>query len=193
MSTNFIINENTNIKSDKCFYTSQDKNNHIMFNYNFLPSIQNNVNNTNNVNSRDSYLNSTKTLGILQDSNYDINGTNINQSTLLRNGSIQNGDSKRELDTRLFPGAPLMTVGQSELKNTDLSSRLKFGEDTRTSKSANATTSYSANNFIPLVPSLAENVQNVEHIIPTFWVRGGMSSRAVIRNIDYMKSCGLNK
>jgi len=188
MSTNFIINENTNIKSDKCFYTSQDKNNQVMFDYNFLPSVT-----KNNSNTRDSYLNSTNTLGILQDTNYDISGKNINESTLLRNGVMQNGVSRRELDTRLFPGAPLMSVGQSELKNTDLSSRLKFGEETRSSKSANATSSYSADNFIPLVPSLAENVQNVDHIIPTFWVRGGMSSRAVIRNIDYMKSCGLNK
>ena len=191
MSTNFIINENTNIKNDKCFYTFQDKNNQVMFNYNFLPSVSSN--NSNNINSRNSYLNSTKILGILQDTNYDISGKNINESTLLRNGVLQNNISKRELDTRLFPGAPLMSVGQSQLKNTDLSSRLKFGEETRTSKSANATSSYSADNFIPLVPSLAENVQNVDHIIPTFWVRGGMSSRAVIRNMDYMKSCGLNK
>ena len=117
----------------------------------------------------------------------------FNDSTLLRNGVLQNDVSKRELDTRLFPGAPLMTIGQSELKNTDLSSRLKLGEETRTSKSANSTSSYSANNFIPLVPSIAENIQNVDHIIPTFWVRGGMSSRAVIRNADYIKSCGLNK
>jgi hypothetical protein len=187
MSTNLIINENTNVKSDRCLTSFQDKNNEIMFNYSFLPSI------SNNQNTRNSYIDSTKTLGILQDTNYDISGKNINESTLLRNGVVENTGPRRELDTRLFPGAPLMAVGQSELKNTDLSSRLKFGEDTRTSKSANATSSYSANNFIPLVPSIAENIQNVDHIIPTFWVRGGMSSRAVIRNIDYMKSCGLNR
>lgn len=187
MSTNFIINQNTNIKSEQCVYTYQDKTNETMFNYSFLPSV------APNNNTRNSYIDSIKTLGILQNTNYDINGENINDSTLLRNGALQNELSKRELDTRLFPGAPLMTIGQSELKNTDLSSRLKLGEETRTSKSANSTSSYSANNFIPLVPSIAENIQNVDHIIPTFWVRGGMSSRAVIRNADYIKSCGLNK
>ena len=99
-----------------------------------------------------------------------------------------------ELNTLAVDSKTKMEVNSSSsVKNTDLSSRLKFGEETRSSKSANATSSYSADNFIPLVPSLAENVQNVDHIIPTFWVRGGMSSRAVIRNIDYMKSCGLNK
>jgi hypothetical protein len=188
MSTNFIINEQTNIKNNNCLNSYNDLNNNKIFDYAFLPSIFDARNDT-----RNSYMDSTKTLGILQNTNYDINGNNINESTILRNGNIQNIQSRKELDTRLFPGAPLLSTGQSILKNTDLSSRLKFGEDTRTSKSANALSSYSADNFIPLVPSLAENVQNVDHIIPTYWVRGGMSSRTVVRNIDYLKSCGLKK
>ena len=97
------------------------------------------------------------------------------------------------MNTRLFPGAPLLITGDSELKNTDLSSQLKFGKETRTNKSTNSLKNYSVDNFIPLVPYLAENVQNTEHIIPTYWVRGGMSSRTVVRNIDYLKSCGLKK
>lgn len=188
MSTNLIINQNSNIKNDKCFNDFQDLNNNKLFRYNFLPSILN-QDDTN----RNNYINSTRTVGILQDSNYDIRGKNINESTLLRNGNIQNTGSRRELDTRIFPGSPLLSTGQSELKNTDLSSRLKMGEETRVPKSANSVSEYSANNFIPLVPSIAENIQNVDHIIPTFWVRGGMSSRSVIRNSDYLKSCGINK
>jgi hypothetical protein len=187
MSTNLIINENTNVKNDRCFNTARDNDNSRLFNYNFIPSVLDSTNN------RSAYIDSTKTVGILQDNNYDITGTNINESTLLRNGNIQDCIPKKELDTRLFPGAPFLSSGQSVLKNPDLSSRLKFGEDTRTSKSANLISSYSANNFTPLVPSLEENVQNVEHIIPTFWVRGGMSTRSVIRNIDYLKSSGLNR
>jgi hypothetical protein len=130
---------------------------------------------------------------MIQDKNYDIKGSNIDNNTILRNGTLRDEKSRKELDTRLFPGAPYLSSGQSVLKNTDLSSRLLYGEDTRTKKSANAISSYSADNFIPLVPSIAENIQNVEHIIPTFWVRGGMSSRSVIRNIDYLKSCGLKR
>jgi hypothetical protein len=188
MSTNFIINQNTNIKNDMCVNTFQDLNNKKLFQYNFLPSII-----ESKENSRNSYFNSTKTVGILQDNNYDIKGNNINDSTLLRKGNFENNSSKKELDTRLFPGAPLLSNGQSILKNPDLSSRLKFGEDTRVSKSNNSVSEYSANNFIPLVPNLAENIQNVDHIIPTYWVRGGMSSRSVVRNIDYLKSCGIKK
>jgi hypothetical protein len=188
MSTNFIINEQTNIKNNNCDKSSYNLNNEKIFDYAFIPSVFNTKDDT-----RNSYIDSTKTLGILQNTNYDISGSNINESTKLRNSNIQNIQHKKELDTRLFPGAPFMGAGQSILKNTDLSSKLKFGEDTRTSKSANALSSYSADNFVPLVPSLAQNVQNVDHIIPTSWVRGGMSSRTVVRNIDYLKSCGLKK
>ena len=184
MSTNLIINQNSNIKDDRCFHSFKKLNNEKIFDYNFVPYINNGQD------SRNQYINSTNVVGVVQDVNYDIKGKNINNSTILRNGDVESTEKKKELQTRVFIGAPLMSRGQSVIQNTDLSSRLKFGEDTRTSKSANALGSYSADNFIPLVPSLAENVQNTDHIIPTFWVRGGMSSRSVVRNIDYMKSCG---
>lgn len=187
MSTNLILNQNTNIQNDNCFAEYQNFCNDKIFKHTFIPNIYNNEN------YRDSYINSTDIQGIIQDHNYDIRGVSINESTSLRNGGIENTGSRRELETRIFPGAPLMARGQSVLHNPDLSSRLKFGEDTRTSKSANALSTYSADNFIPLVPSLAENVQNIDHIIPTYWVRGGMSSRSVVRNIDYLKTCGFKK
>ena len=182
------INQNTNINNDSCFNEFQMMNNDKMFQYSFLPSVIDNKNNT-----RNSYINSTNNIGILQDSNFDVNGESIDMGTQLRNGSDYKEKTRRELDTRLFPGAPFMSRGQSVLKNTDLSSRLKYGEDTRVSKSGNYVSSYSADNFIPLVPNLAENVQNTDHIIPTFWVRGGMSTRTVLRNADYLKTCGFKK
>lgn len=187
MSTNLIINEGTSLRNDTAFYTSRDFNNNKISNYNFLPSI------SDEIDSRNSYMNSIGIIGAMQNGNNDVLGNNIDESTLLRNGEQQSVLSKKELDTRLFPGAPYMMSGQSLLKNPDLSSRLKYGEDTRVAKSANVAASYSANNFIPLIPTIEENVQNVDHIIPTYWVRGGMSSRSVIRNIDYLKSCGIKK
>ena len=189
MSTNLIINQQTNLRNDKCLYTATELNNDRLFNYSFLPSMANK-----NENSRTEYINSTSIPGLLQDTNYDVSGKTVDSSTLLRNGMMQDSaQSKRELDTRLFPGAPFMSAGQSTLKNPDLGSRLKYGEDTRVAKSANVTSSYSADNFIPLIPAIKENVQNVDHIVPTYWVRGGMSSRTVVRNIDYLKSCGIKK
>jgi hypothetical protein len=187
MSTNLILNQNTNIQNDNCFSEFKNFCNDKIFRHSFIPNLNNNDN------YRDIYINSTDIRGIIQNNNYDIKGISINESTSLRNGGIENTGSRRELETRIFPGAPYMARGQSVLHNTDLSSRLQLGEDTRTSKSANALSSYSADNFIPLVPSLAENVQNIDHIIPTYWVRGGMSSRSVVRNIDYLKTCGFKQ
>jgi hypothetical protein len=188
MSDNFIINQSTNMKNDLCINNYYNINNNKIFEHSFIPLLS-----SNNSNNRTLYLNSTNNRGILQNNNNDVNGSNINESTLLRNGNPENNQSRKELDTRLFPGAPLMSTGQSILKNPDLSSRLKYGESARVSKSENDSSSYSANNFIPLVPMLAENIQNPDHIIPTYWVRGGMSSRTVVRNIDYLKSCGIKK
>ena len=188
MSDNFVINQSTNIRNDTCFNGICDNNNNKIFEHSFMPHLLDN-----NTNNRNSYIDSTHNIGILQNNNYDISGSNINQSTALRNGNSGNMTSRKELETRVFPGAPLMSNGQSILKNPDLSSRLIYGESSRVSKSENDASSYSANNFIPLVPMIADNIQNPEHIIPTYWVRGGMSSRTVVRNIDYLKSCGIKK
>lgn len=45
--------------------------------------------------------------------------------------------------------------------------------------------------FEPLIPSLKAEIQNPEHYIPQFWIRGGMDTRAAVRNIDYYKAYGL--
>ena len=86
-----------------------------------------------------------------------------------------------------------MGRGSGIIDYTDINSMLNFGEDTRVKKSNNNVAAYSADNFIPLVPNIAQNIQNTKHIIPEYWVRGGMSSRVVTNNIDYLKSCGFKK
>ena len=67
------------------------------------------------------------------------------------------------------------------------------GNDTRVKKAADTLAGVSIDRFIPLVPCLQENIQNPEHIIPQYWVRGGESSRSYIQNIDYYKLCGIKK
>ena len=188
MNSSFNINNKTSMKSDGCFYNHAESSNNKIFNHSFYPILPNSKEG-----SRKEYIKSTENVGILQDTNYDVSGKIIDKGTILRNGKMQEYGNRKELDTRLFPGSPLLSSGQSILKNPNLSSRLKYGDDTRVKKSVNSVSSYSANNFIPLVPEIQENIQNIDHIIPTFWVRGGMSSRTVVRNIDYLKSCGLSR
>jgi len=186
--------EQTNFKNEGCYINSYNNYNNKIFDHNFLPSIENvkHANSKSSGNSsRKNYIESTSIYGVIQDTNYDKNGAMIMESTKMRNGEqYYNLENKKELDTRLFIGCPLMTTGQSILENPDLSSRLLYGEETRTPKSINSVSAYSADNFIPLIKPISENIQNTDHIIPTYWVRGGMSTRTVVRNIDYMKSCG---
>ena len=190
MNNTLVVNQTSDFKNDNCYKTIYNENNNKLFDLQLSPDINKNVN---IVNNREEYLKSVNIVGVIQSNSYSNSSEIIDTSTDIRNGKDSNLNlkSKKELDTRLFPGTPLVSRGQSVLKNPDLSSRLKYGEDTRVAKSNNVATAYSADNFIPLVPHLAENVQNTEHIIPTYWVRGGMSTRTVIRNIDYLKSCGL--
>jgi hypothetical protein len=45
----------------------------------------------------------------------------------------------------------------------------------------------------PMIPQLNREVQDTQHIIPEdsmdSWVRGGLPSRQIVRNADYMKRC----
>ena len=188
MSNNFFeINNQTSIREDEC-----NKYDSIFFNnkieeYCLGTNIYKNDNNV--------YLNSTNIQG-LNSQNMSGFSDKISDETNFRNGiqgsimTNQKGRESKELDTRLFIGSPYMSAGQSILKNPDLYSKLISGLDTHTNKADNSLSGVSIDRFIPLVPCIAENVQNPEHIIPEYWIRGGMSTRVVIRNADYLKSCG---
>jgi hypothetical protein len=86
-----------------------------------------------------------------------------------------------------------MGAGETHIVNPNLYSKLVSGNDTRVKKAADTLAGVSIDRFIPLVPCLQENIQNPEHIIPQYWVRGGESSRSYIQNIDYYQLCGIKK
>jgi hypothetical protein len=188
MNKYFEINSQTSLKYDTdCnkFYTN---NNNKIYEHSMYPMVLND-----STTNRTKYIQSSDVNGILQSNNYDGKGAVIDDSSRIRFGEMTDQDGKKELPTRIFQGVPYMGAGQSVLKNTDLSSRLIYAEDTRVKKSSNGLSGVSIDNFIPLVPSIADNIQDPKHIIPEYWIRGGMSTRTVVRNVDYMKSCGLRK
>ncbi len=183
MNNSLNININSNEIDNCCVNAYLNKMNEELLNHSFDPAL---------IGKKSKNLNHLGVLGLNNQSDCDFNGKNIDNSSQLRNKEC-NKKNNKELDTRLFPGSPYMGRGSGVLEYTDVNSKLNFGEDTRTSKSNNITSSYSADNFIPLVPHIAENIQDPEHIIPKYWVRGGMSTRVVTNNIDYLKSCGFKK
>ncbi len=183
------IHSTSSLFYDRCAHDTQDFSNHRLYQYSFDPSIRPTVPNG----ARDQYITQTQVRGVLESRNADTDGKHVDTCTTLRNGVMTHDGHRNQLDTRVFIGSPYMAQGQSTLKNPDLSSRLLYGEESRTKKSQGSTTDVSIDNFIPLLPCIQKNVQDTKHIIPEYWVRGGMSTRSVIRNIDYVKSCGGKK
>lgn len=180
------INNHSSSFYDNCVYDFKNYTNDKVFQHSFDPYLREKVPNG----SREQYIQNTQVKGTLEAKNADIRGQHVNMNTILRNGIMTHDGKRHQLDTRLFPGSPYMAQGQSTLRNPDLSSRLLYGQTTRSNKSQGSMSDISIDNFIPLIPCIQKNVQNTEHIIPEYWVRGGMSTRSVIRNVDYLKSCG---
>ena len=141
------------------------------------------------------YHKSLDVRGVYQSSVGNQGGV-VDEDSHLKDGSMGNiltsdkSKSSKSLDTSHFLGTPFLGSGESVLKMPDLKSRLIVGEDTSQSRSCNTLSGISINRFTPLVPCLEQNVQDTKHIIPEYWVRGGMSTRNIIRNIDYMRTCG---
>jgi len=180
------IQNQSSLFYDRCSTDFKDITNQRLYSFTLEPSIHQNQ----RFGSREQYVNNTRVKGTLESQNSDVSGKYIQMNTSLRNGIMTHDGHRHQLDTRLFPGSPYLAQGQSILKNPDLSSRLLYGQETHSKKSDGSLSGVSIDNFIHLIPCIQQNVQNTKHIIPEYWVRGGMSTRAVVRNIDYLKSCG---
>jgi hypothetical protein len=147
----------------------------------------------NNNNDRNGFMKSLDHIGISASKNKDGYEKIIDMESKLKQSSITNYKDKQQLQSRGFKGSPFMGAGETHIVNPVLYSKLMSGNDTRVKKAADTLAGVSIDRFIPLVPCLQENIQNPEHIIPQYWVRGGESSRSYIQNIDYYKLCGIKK
>ena len=110
-----------------------------------------------------------------------INGT--------QGGVITAEKVKAGAQTRTFVSVPFVGAGQSTLRNPDVKSQMMMGELTNQRKTCSGLSGITIDRFIPLVPHIAENVQDPRHLIAT-WPRGGQMTNVVVRNIDYMRTCG---
>jgi len=144
-------------------------------------------------NDRQNFIKSLDHVGLSAQKNKNGYGNMIDMESNLKQSILTNPKQKQQLTTRPFKGWPYMGAGATHIVQPDTYSKLMSGTDTRTKKAGDALSGVSIDRFIPLVPCLADNVQNTEHIIPEYWVRGGESSRAQIQNIDYYKLCGIRR
>ncbi len=118
-------------------------------------------------------------------------------SSDLRNGCLGNvithTGARQELNVRPYRTVPYMGTCRAPLMEPDVYSELISGESTRTGKGCNTLAGVTIDRFTPMVPCLYYNIQNPKHYIPKYWVRGGMDSRAYVRNIDYLRACGIKQ
>jgi hypothetical protein len=143
-------------------------------------------------NTRQNYFKSLDNVGMSANLNKDGYGNNIDTESSLMKSVITNDKIPQQLQTRPY-NVPYMGAGDTRIVQPELYSKLVSGTETRVKKATDALSGVSIDRFIPLVPCLANNVQNTEHIIPEYWIRGGESSRAHIQNIDYFKMCGIQR
>lgn len=120
------------------------------------------------------------------------NGCLINNDSILRyENKLTNMNTINQLFTRPYLTVPFMGRG---VPHPNEETVLQPGEDTRVKRSCNTLAGVSIENyFTPLVDNLRNNVQNPIHLIPEdnneSWVRGGLSTRAMVQNFDYRQRC----
>ena len=120
-------------------------------------------------------------------------------------GCLVDNDTKlRQNDDRLtdkryinqLTERPYLTTGNliKGYYNVDVESVIRpgiRGTDDRPCNSLSGVTI--GNYFTPMIPKLQEEVQNEKHIIPEdsmqSWVRGGLPTRQMARNEDYLRRC----
>jgi len=177
------LNKRTNLKEDCCETTWKNTANEIMSNYAFGFNSHCNTN--------PNYL---CEVGLNQQFPSLICG-DITYDSQLRNGCsgniVTHTKSRQSLNTRPYKTVPFMGECLTPLMNTDTYSQLLSGESTRTSKSCGVQARLER--WTPQVPCIKNNIQDPKHHIPTYWVRGGMSTSAYYRNIDYLRACGIKE
>ena len=81
--------------------------------------------------------------------------------------------------------------------DVDSESKLISSDGTKQHRTCNVLSGVSLleHYYIPQVPKLHKNVQNPIHIIPEdnmeTWKQGGVSTRQIMRNMDYYNRCEL--
>jgi hypothetical protein len=158
----FPIDLQNKLSNDKCFIKRKNKQNELLYKY-----------------SAPNYKHACE----------NKYSKNVERGSLLLNGKYGNilthDGEKRVFNTENYFLPPYM--GESYL-DADVLSRNYFGEMTHGREIRRGV---EINRFVPLIPAIRAEIQNPVHLIPEFWVNGGMDTRTVIRNIDYMKTCGL--
>ena len=120
----------------------------------------------------------------------------IDTYSSLRNDPTQMTRDKcrTQLFTRIFFNVPCMKAG---IYDSDKESPLIEGMDTSqlegvTMPCKKTLSEVNYDRFMPLVPCLKDNVQNVKNVVES-WKRGGEDTRETMRQSQFLESCGVKR
>jgi len=120
-------------------------------------------------------------------------GCLIDNDTTLRQdqSKLTNKNEINQIVERLFITTPNLKKGQYDV---DLETVLINSDSTTDQKPCDSLAGVSIGNyFTPMLPKLSDEVQDTNHIIPedskNDWLRGGLPTRQMVRNADYLRRC----
>lgn len=118
---------------------------------------------------------------------YGLNNAQVDSDSMLRNeSSFKSNRCQIRAQARPFLTVPYMAGGRG---NPDVESNLLHAEQVKQMKECGTVTETQfVGVFTPLVPSLADNIQNPKNLIPEIaaagWMRAGIPSRSYMRDIN---------
>jgi len=118
---------------------------------------------------------------------YGLNNASVDSDSMLRNeSSFKSNRCQIRAQSRPFLTVPYMAGGRG---NPDVESNLLHSEQVKQMKECGTVTETQfVGAFTPLVPSLADNIQNPKNLIPEVaaagWMRAGIPSRSYMRDLN---------
>lgn len=186
---NLAVHDLTGLNDDKCFQTETTEQSISASDY-MLTNFHSCDKNFSNVLTR-----STENQGIVISDGYDINKKSVAESSKLRVGEYKSRPKHtQQLFTRPYLGVPYMGRGSGNVavESVLLSSAITNRNHSVSSKENQERTLN--NSLVPLVKNLNDNVQNpsnlVEEKVDPKWIRGGVPSRQIVKDLDYFARSG---
>jgi len=183
---NYTFDNLSRVGDDACYLSERTKQNTAYGSYNVTNFFLKDC-------AGDKALNfATQQPNVFVSNGHGLSGTcNIDNDSKMRIGTIQTNPKARiSLYTRPFATAPYLGNGSHTPVEE---SRLQQGEFITNRKSVNTVTetSYEEYKNYPLIPSLRATITNPNNLVEGAanegWVRGGLPSRDLIRDQDYMQ------
>ena len=180
----FGVHDLTRLNDDKCYQTETTEQSVSASDY-MLTNFRSCDKDFSNVLSR-----STENQGIVISDGYGVASRGVPESSKLRVGEYKSRPKHtQQLFTRPYLGVPYMGRGSGNVcvESTLLSSQVTNRDHTVSTEENQQRTL--DNSLVPLVKNLSDNVQNpsnlVEERVNPKWVRGGVPSRQIVKDLDY--------